>query len=614
MKRFEKLKSLVFLIFILSSPFVNAAFEAVDNFEFLPCTKANIAVFYNQVVQAQKDTQRQLEKKYGEAKKNKVAENPATLAYELIVASAKGIKSRSEENEPLTNLSLSFARLQRLHYSVKADLDPYSDPSLLVLAVKCGRNYLFGPLQLKAVEPRLNRAIGIKQAVLEAKNLFVSGQSNPVDPQQLALMTPSEISRLEPASDHAAIKSIKPGNHFHRFVKDMKEAIRASGGKKCKQFDFSYAQRIMFFDEIKDSASSPKINAKDRYGLKWKVKWGDEVHSDIVATRLAMDLGATYCDLKFYSGPGETILILPREKEMPETQSDLAEMLKKSSYGFHLNRYVVDSPCIKSPEGKIIGTGKVDEAMLERESLDRKYLGCNFLAFKECQLTLDNPALKRLGGVDLNRTSAVNDRVARSLLVFSAWIANPDVKEDNTRSGLLWNQKSEKFDLHVEFVSDMGASFAGPFSAGCLSTLPEKMVSKVFNVRMFKTHPVFLPDSWKHCTWSDARWMARRIGQLGREDLERAFSESGWPDFSQKLGVEKMLSRRNDLIKAFNLEEEGLSLIPCDPSITIRIKTPRGFDIPVIAGKINPFSRLVRQAEKENHPEGLLLSRPRQLD
>ncbi len=72
----------------------------------------------------------------------------------------------------------------------------------------------------------------------------------------------------------------------------------------------------------------------------------------------------------------------------------------------------------------------------------------------------------------------------------------------------------------------------------------------------------------EHCTWSDARWMARRIGALGRADLERAFAESGWPDFSQKLGVEKMLARRNDLIKAFDLEEEGLKPVPCNPSLT----------------------------------------------
>ncbi len=603
----------ILLVFLLSPCFAAANFEAVKNYRFLPCTQNNIARFYAAVLIEQKEAKKQLAQKYADAPK-KVAEHPVSLAYELIVSSAADLKARSEKKEALDSLSQAFARIQRLHYSVKADLDPYSDPSLMVLGLKCGSNYLFGPLKLKTLKPRLDKPIGLKQALLEAKNLYKPGQKEPIGPDQLALMTPVEISRLEPTPDHPAIRMIKPGDHFQKFVKEMAEAIRAAGGKKCKQFDFSYARRILFFHELKDSASSPKITAKDRYGLKWKVKWGDEVHSDVVATRLAIDLGATWADLKFYSGPRETLLILAPGENAPTSQHELAEMLKKSSYKFHLDRYVVENPSLKGPDGRLAGTGKVDEAMLERESLDRKYLGCHYLAFKECQLSLDNPAIKRLGGVDLNRTSAIDDRVARALLVFSTWIANPDVKEDNTRSGLAWNQRTEKFDRYVEFVSDMGASFAGPYSAGCLTTLSPRVVSEVFNVRLFKTHPVFLPNSWKHCTWSDARWMIRRIGTLNRGDIERVFSESGWPDFSQKLGVEKMLARRNDLVKAFDLEAESFKEIPCNPALTIRVKTGNGFDIPVIRGKINPFSRLVRQAEREAHPEGLLLSRPRQLD
>jgi len=604
----------VVVVFLLLVPvLLSADFEAVKDYRFLSCTQGNIASFYARVVKEQKEVKAELAKKYVDAPK-KVAEHPATLAYELIVSSAADLRARSVKNEPLSALSQAFSRVQRLHYSVKADLDPYSDPSLLVLAVKCGSNYFFGPLKLKTVKPKLDKPIGIKQAMLEAKNLFKPGQKDPVGPDKLALMTPVEISRLEPAPDHGAIMPVRPGNHFQKFVKDMTEIIRDSGGKKCKQFDFSYARRIMFFHELKESASSPKITAKDRYGLKWKVKWGDEVHSDVVATRLAIDLGATYADLKFYSGPRETLLILPREKDSPATQHELAELLRKSTYKFHLNRYVVETPSIKTENGVLAGTGRVDEAMLERESLDREYLGCYYIAFKECQLSIDNPALKRLGGVDLNR-SAIDDRVARALLVFSAWICNPDVKEDNTRSGLLWNKKSGSFDRHVEFVSDMGAAFAGPYSSGCLSALSSSVVGEIFNVRLIKTHPIFLPGSWKHCTWSDARWMARRIGALGRADLERVFAESGWPDFSQKLGVEKMLARRNDLIKAFDLEEEGLKPIPCNPSLTIRFRRSDGAcDIPVINGKVNPFSKLVRQAENEAHPEGLLLSKPRQLD
>lgn len=137
----------------------------------------------------------------------------------------------------------------------------------------------------------------------------------------------------------------------------------------------------------------------------------------------------------------------------------------------------------------------------------------------------------------------------------------------------------------------------------------------VFQTQFVKMHPVFLPDCWRHCTWADARWMARRIGQLTRADLERVFADSGWPTFSQRLGVEKMLARRNDLVRTFGLTGEGLAIESCFPHLTLKMITPDGReDVPVVRGKVNPFSRLVQEAEKSVHPEGLLLTRPRQFD
>ncbi|HAE39356.1 MAG TPA: hypothetical protein DCG57_12065, partial [Candidatus Riflebacteria bacterium] len=209
------------VLFMLLLPvLVSADFEAVKDYRFLPCSQTNIASFYANVVKEQKAVKDELAKKYADAPK-KVAEHPATLAYELIVSSAADLRSRSGKSEPLSSLSQAFARVQRLHYSVKADLDPYSDPSLLVLAVKCGTNYLFGPLKLKTIKPKLDKPIGIRQAMLEAKNLFKPGQKDPIGPEKLALMTPIEISRLEPAPDHAAIRPVKPGNHYQKFEKDL---------------------------------------------------------------------------------------------------------------------------------------------------------------------------------------------------------------------------------------------------------------------------------------------------------------------------------------------------------------------------------------------------------
>ncbi len=605
-----------FAVFLVLCPWLpcRADFEAVGEFRFVPCTRASIREFRELLSRDRSEADAQLSKKY-DGNREKIEKHPIMVAIALMETTAADLVRRVDAGEAPERLEPSFGRLQRLRYSTRAQMDPYADPPMLVLGWKCGGNLLFGPLKLTTRTPDPNRPLGRSRAMLEAARLTRPGTGKPVSIEEMASMNAVEVSRLEPVADHPALRPVTPGDHYSAFLADLTRLIRKTG-KKAERFDFAYARRILFFDELKTDASSPKIKVKDRYGISWKMKWGDEVHSDVVATRLAMELGATYVDPKFWSGPGESLLILPKsaDRSAPSTREELESLLLKSSYKFHLERYIADAPILTSENGARLGTGRVDEAMIERESLDAKYLGCIYLAFKECQLTIDNPALKRLGGVDLNRGASLDDRVARSSVVFNTWINNPDVKEDNTRGGLLLDPNTGAFSRYVEFLSDMGASFAGPYSSGCLSTLSPNCVGEVFKTQFMKTHPIFLPDCWRNCTWADARWMARRIAALRRQDLERVFADSGWPAYAQQLGVEKLLARRNDLVRAFDLTEEGDTLESCNPSLTIRIQTPDGVEMPVVRGMINPLSRLVRKDETTAHPEGLLLSRPRQID
>ena len=94
--------------------------------------------------------------------------------------------------------------------------------------------------------------------------------------------------------------------------------------------------------------------------------------------------------------------------------------------------------------------------------------------------------------------------------------------------------------------------------------------------------------------------MARRICGLTRADLERVLSESDWPSICQRLAVEKLISRRNGLIRPFALDRDGITEMPCNSGLTIAAG-----DSPVVSGRINGASATVRQLEKALHPEGL---------
>src|SRR5690606_18554588 len=57
-------------------------------------------------------------------------------------------------------------------------------------------------------------------------------------------------------------------------------------------------------------------------------------------------------------------------------------------------------------------------------------------------------------------------------------------------------------------------------------------------------------------TYDDLRWMARRIAQISREDVRWAFEQGGFPKEVVELFVIKIMNRRNEILKAFDLTNE----------------------------------------------------------
>ncbi len=550
----------------------------------------------------------QLAKKLEAEGPDKVKKSIPLWAYDRMITMTQSVQSglKADANDP--SLALAFNQIQRIHYSVLADLGGGTPEPRIARMWKMGTNVGFGPLKLNVPDVIIpSQPIGKRLAKAEALGLF-DRKGMLISPERYAELSALDISRLQPRPNHFAVLPIEPGNHYESFLRDQVKRIKACN-KKYEQFDLTYARRILFFDELKEDATSPKITAKDRYGLKWKVKWGDEVHTDVALTRIYIDLGAPYTDLKFYSGPGETIVILAppgkADPAQPKTFAAMADQLLKSKFQFHVDRYLLPKPVLTDKGGTILGSGIVTTEMAEKESIDPKYIGAYFILFKECQLSLYNPAIKRLGGASMNKLRATQDRVARSSMVFNAWIKNKDVKDDNTRAGFLFNPETGDYDQYVEFISDLGCSLGHLKPSGELNSFEHKLIMMMPQTINFFMRPLYIPESWKDCTWADARWMALRIARLTRADLDRAFLDCGWPVFAQRLAVEKLISRRNDLVEAFHLEEDGIEKLPCDVGFSFEVKTKSGVDYPVYKGKINADSSVVRELEETVHPEGM---------
>ena len=61
-----------------------------------------------------------------------------------------------------------------------------------------------------------------------------------------------------------------------------------------------------------------------------------------------------------------------------------------------------------------------------------------------------------------------------------------------------------------------------------------------------------------NCTWDDGRWIARRIEKLTREDWREIVASSEVPKPVQQVMVEKLISRRNSIMKLFKIDAEQL--------------------------------------------------------
>lgn len=585
--------------------------DAVYDYQMLDFSEANVAAFHTMVLEDQRELLAGLEKKY-EGRPDKIRKNAGVVGYAHLLAGIEEVRSRMDGKSAGSRAELThnFVRLQRLHYTLLADGEQDVVEPRFKRRLRMLKNVMAKSLVLNVPKVRHPESpIGAKAAAREAAWLFRPGESTPVSPEELAGMSALEVSRLQPVADHPALSGKEPGNNFADYLNELTALIQACE-PDLAGFNFKYARRVVFYDELKEDATSPKIRVKDRYGINWGLKWGDEVHTDVAMTRLAIDLGSSYTDPKFYSGPGETILVLdPPDKNKEgavKSFAQLAENLLNSKFQFHAERYLLPAKKLtRDRSGKILGHGIVDEAMLERESIDKKYLGAPYVLFKECQLSFFNPAVKRFGGAALSDIGAVQDRVTRSSIVFNTWIKNKDMKDDNSRAALLYNLQTGQFDRMVEFQSDLGCSLGSFKPSGEINSFEKSFVKNLIFGIGFSMRPLYVPESWKECTWADARWMALRIARITRDDLERCFGESGWPLFVQRIAIEKLIARRNELIAPFRLDLDGIKALPCDPDLTITVKHKGRKYQPVVKGVIDADCQLVKELESGVHAEGI---------
>jgi hypothetical protein len=432
-----------------------------------------------------------------------------------------------------------------------------------------------------------DKAIGLELAKLEASDLFDVKNNNFYSEESLSKLSPYTLSELDIHDQHIfwyserKLKSEKldSWSYLENFFTNH---ANLKVKKKNKDFKGSYnlekARKVLFYSNMKDTATSAKINTKDIYGGKWKLKWGTETHTEVVANRLYTKLGAKFTDLVYAGKPGYAghILILEGDDSSCESIrsfSYLKKCLLESVYNFNIEVYTLHHGVIDNGNlNKIFGHLKDEEKNLEKVQDLTKFLGKEFVTFKTSMVEYKfEEGYHRGGPISLSHLGAKEDRVKRGLFLFNSWIRNYDAKDDNARSVVVEDFQGED-KKYLEFYHDLGASLGPNGRSGLFNELDEgkdyisygssliykdglsKFITLPGNSRIFFPGLLaYRPESWEQATFSDLRWMARKITKLSRKDLEEIVKLTYLPSFSQRVFVDKLLKRRDRIAEVFDL-------------------------------------------------------------
>lgn len=297
---------------------------------------------------------------------------------------------------------------------------------------------------------------------------------------------------------------------------------------------------IITFKQIKFSSSgSPKLEAEfKRNGddVDLKIKMGFETHTEIATSNLGKLLG-------FYQDTSvarKTIKI-----HFPDDMTFEAFKAQWSRKYHGLNQEF--STFVKS-----IGKDSTG----------------NWVILKDVQLSINDPKFLRVGPYDPAGWDLPNLREQRAQILWFGFVNMYDTKPGNhmmlfekTKNGLVphYSFQDVGYSLHYKFqleFSKIKQMIDSAFSWG-VNTYSDTFLKWTDDkVHISWSDVVLNRKRFDTTTYSDIKWMARKIAKLPYNDIVDAVESANFPAEIADLYIHKITARRNEIVKAFGLENE----------------------------------------------------------
>ncbi len=303
---------------------------------------------------------------------------------------------------------------------------------------------------------------------------------------------------------------------------------------------------VFWLDEVCKRKSKAK---QKRCRKKLKLKFGMETQADPVANALLSALGFNV-DVSMYL---RHIKIYLGDASFDELQADWAGYFDRQ----RLHLYI--------PMESVMLPGEAGHGWDEKGE---------YVVFRETVAEIRNPEIVRLGFFSFSQGMAQVMREARGLFLYNVWIGSADAKDEENNKLSLRRDAAGEWQMYLT-QHDLGHALGlvmperpGAFPWDAVET---SAFSRFFGwIRgRIELNYLNLQDSGleHNATYADAKWMARLIAQLTREQIADAVNLGHWPGGIGPLYVEKLINRRNQFVQAFDLEDE-FDLMPVDRYLT----------------------------------------------
>ncbi len=362
-----------------------------------------------------------------------------------------------------------------------------------------------------------------------------------------------------------------------------------AGQKKIK----AKKNMVVLFKSLSNGGSAPKINTLDLdLDSQWSLKWGDEVHTDVLGSRIFAALGFDV-DHPYYYGKNDLTLVF---EDYASVNSP--EELQKALYAY----YEVDiTPFISN-------VGVVTSEMAKENKKLLSFVGKEYMQFIKCSIEARPDRVKRIGSFLPHDSINVDRKPLKGAVLAHHFIGNWDTREANT---LMTTVHSGNYNYRISAVfSDLGTSFGvdlnsipPDFKVGLVNELPWEAVKRKKNKIVFTNRINGLLPFYKNATYADLLWMATKIAVIDEYNLRKMIKKAHWPSPISELYFHKIASRRASILEAFNLVDPNP--ITFDQQINISYKgnvvVRKGKLIVDFELEMNPESFTKKKGRRRNY-------------